>query len=323
MGETMTSTIKTIATGAVCLLGMLADAQAQNWPSRPIEVIIPFSAGGGVDIIGRSIASAISEQIGQNIVVVNREGAGGTLGFGQLAAAAPDGYTLGFGPTTPISNAPYLVKGVRYNVESFDYICQVFENVFSIAVGPNSKFKTAQDLLAFAKENPGKLTYGHAGVGSIPHLSVENFADALKIKVTHAPFRGDNALLPLLLNGELDFAAPAVSSIQGRDIRPLVVFSDKRHPALPNVPTAGEVGVATSVPPGFNGLYAPKGLPKEVRSALEQACAKATAHDAVKKATANTSQTISYLTGAQFHDRTAADYKFKGELIKRLGLGGQ
>lgn len=298
-------------------------AGAQNWPSRSIEMIIPFSAGGGVDIIGRAVASAISEQVGQNIVVVNREGAGGTLGFGQLAAAAPDGYTLGFGPTTPISNAPYLVKGVRYNVESFDYICQVFENVFSISVGPNSKFKSAQDLLIFATENPGKLTYGHAGVGSIPHLSVENFGDALKLKFTHAPFRGDNALLPQLLNGELDFAAPAVSSIQGRNITPLVVFSEKRHPALPSVPTAGELGVKTSVPPGFNGLYAPKGLPADVRAKLEKACATAVTHDSVKKATTNTSQTVSYMTGAQFHDRTAADYKFKGELIKRLGLGNQ
>ena len=323
---TMIATMKK-TTGAASFAVLIAlaagQASAQNWPTRPIEMIIPFSAGGGVDIIGRAVASAISEQIGQNIVVVNREGAGGTLGFGQLAAAAPDGYTLGFGPTTPISNAPYLVKGVRYNVESFDYICQVFENVFSIAVGPQSKFNTAQELLAFARENPGKLTYGHAGVGSIPHLSVENFADALDVKVTHAPFRGDNALLPMLLNGELDFAAPAVSSIQGRDIRPLVVFSEKRHPALPNVPTAGELGVKTSVPPGFNGLYAPKGLPKEVKAALEQACAKAVTHDAVKKATANTGQTVSHLTGAQFHDRTAADYKFKGELIKRLGLGNQ
>lgn len=319
-----TAKARLIAAGFGLFLALTGhDAGAQTWPNRPIEMIIPFSAGGGVDIIGRSVAAAISEQLGQNIVVVNREGAGGTLGFGQLAAAAPDGYTLGFGPTTPISNAPYLVKGVRYNVDSFDYVCQVFENVFSIAVGPTSKFKTAQDLLAFAKDNPGKLTYGHAGVGSIPHLSVENFGDALKVKFTHAPFRGDNALLPQLLNGELDFAAPAVSSIQGRDVRPLVVFSDKRHPALPNVPTAKELGVATSVPPGFNGLYAPKGLPKEVKAKLEQACTKAITHESVKKTTTTTSQTISYLTGAQFHDRTAADYKFKGELIKRLGLGNQ
>lgn len=296
------------------------DAQAQKWPARPMEMIIPFSAGGGVDVIGRAVATSIGEQLGQNIVVVNREGAAGTLGFGQLASAAPDGYTLGFGPTTPISNAPYLMKGVRYNVESFDYICQVFENVFSVASGPNSKFKTAQDLFAAAKRDPGKLTYGHAGTGSIPHLSVENLADALGMKFAHAPFRGDNALLPLLLNGELDFAAPAVSSIQGRNLNVLAMFADKRHPAFLDVPTAGELGVKTSVTPGLNGLYAPKGLPAEVRTALERGCAQTLTSDGVKKALGNTSQTTAYLTGSQFHDRTAEDYKVKGELIRRLGL---
>jgi tripartite-type tricarboxylate transporter receptor subunit TctC len=212
------------------------------------------------------------------------------------------------------------MKGVRYNVDSFDYICQVFENVFSIAAGPNAKFKTAQDLFAAAKRDPGKLTYGHAGVGSIPHLSVENLADALGLKFAAAPFRGDNALLPLLINGELDFAAPAVSSIQGRGLQVLAVFADARHPSMPAVPTAAELGVKTSVTPGLNGIYAPKGLPAEVKTALERACTQALTHDGVKKALGNTSQTSAHLTGAQFHERTAADYKVKGELIRRLGL---
>ncbi len=137
-------------------------------------MIISFPAGSGVDVIGRAVAAAISQQTGQNVVVLNRDGAAGTLGFGALAAAAPDGHTIAFGPTTPVANAPYLVKGVRYNVESFTYICQVFENVFTIAVGPQSKVTSVQELLAAAKANPGKLTYGHAGLGTIPHLSMEN-----------------------------------------------------------------------------------------------------------------------------------------------------
>src|SRR5262245_42669982 len=114
-------------------------AHAQAWPSKQIEMIIAFPAGSGVDVIGRAMAAVISQQVGQTIVVLNRDGAAGTLGFGALAAAAPDGHTIAFGPTTPIANAPYLVKGVRYNVESFTHICQVFENVFAIAVGPQSK----------------------------------------------------------------------------------------------------------------------------------------------------------------------------------------
>ena len=312
--------MKTVLSAAAALLVMTGMASAQKYPSRNIEVIIPFAAGGGVDLIGRSIAASLAEQFGQSVIVQNRDGAGGTLGFGALASASPDGYTLGFGPSTPIANAPYLVKGVRYNPESFDYICQVFENPFSIAVGPNSPYKNAQDLLAAAKDK--SLNFGHAGLGSIPHLSVENFADATKIKVQHLPFRGDAAMLPVLMKGDLDFGAPALSSIRGNDqIRPLVVFTDKRVASYPNVPTAGELGVKTSVPPGQNGLYAPKGLPAEVKAALDKACATAVKSDGVLKVVGNTGSSVAYMDGKQFHDQTVADYKFKGELIKRLGLG--
>jgi tripartite-type tricarboxylate transporter receptor subunit TctC len=305
---------------AFCVVSQAA--QGQKFPTRNIEVIIPFAAGGGVDLIGRAVAASLAEQFGQTVVVQNRDGAGGTLGFGALASAAPDGYTLGFGPSTPIANAPYLVKGVRYNVESFDYICQVFENVFSIAVGPTSPHKTAKELFAAAGDKA--LNFGHAGLGSIPHLSVENLADALKVKVQHLPFRGDAAMLPVLLKGDLDFGAPAISSIRGNDqIRPLVVFSNNRHPVYPDVPTAGELGVKTAVPPGQNGLYAPKGLPAEVRTALENACAAAVKSASVLSVIEKTGQSVAYLTGQQFHEQTAADYKFKGELIKRLGLAAQ
>src|SRR3712207_3905929 len=112
---------------------LAAPAAAQTWPSRNIELIVPFAAGGGVDAVGRGVAEALSEILGRRVVVVNRDGATGTIGFGALAAAAPDGYTLGFGPTTPITGAPHMMRGLRYGVGSFDYICQIFENVMAIA----------------------------------------------------------------------------------------------------------------------------------------------------------------------------------------------
>jgi tripartite-type tricarboxylate transporter receptor subunit TctC len=176
-----------------------ADANAQSWPTRPVEVIIPFSAGGSSDVIGRSVATALSELLGQQVVVSNRDGASGTIGFNALATAAADGYTIGFGPTTPIANTPYLVKGVRYQVDSFDYICQVFENPFTLAVAPESRIKSARDLLAAARESPGKLSYGHSGTGTIPHLSVENFTDALDLKLQGVPFRGESTMMSVLL----------------------------------------------------------------------------------------------------------------------------
>jgi tripartite-type tricarboxylate transporter receptor subunit TctC len=306
------------------LLGLLAlDANAQNWPTRPIEVIIPFPAGGSVDVIGRAVATAISEELGQQIVVSNRDGASGTIGFNALASAAPDGYTLGAGPTTPIANAPYLMKGVRYGVDSFEYICHVFENAFTVTVAPQSKFKSAQELIAAARENPGKLSYGHSGNGTIPHLAVANLSDELKLNFQPVPFRGESAVMPTLIKGDIDFASVAVVTVRGQTVRPLLVFSDARHPALAELPTARELGVTTSVPPGHNGFFAPKGLPAGIKAALERACANAVKRPSVQRALENAGQTLHYLTSEQFRALITADYKFKGELIRRLGLAAQ
>jgi len=308
---------------AAALAALSSSASAQSWPTRPIETIIPFPAGGSVDVIARAMATALSERWHQQVVITNRDGASGTVGFNALASAAPDGYTLGMGPTTPIANAPYLMKGVRYSVDSFDYICHVFENAFTIAVAPQSPFKSIKELLDAAAANPGKLTYGHSGNGTIPHLSMENMADALRLKFQPVPFRGESAVMPVLLKGDIDFGTLAVVTIRGHNFRPLAVFTDQRHPALPDIPTIRELGVTTSVPPGHNGMFAPKGLPGEIKAELERGCADGVKSAPVQRAMANTGQTVRYLTGAEFYALTAADYKFKGELIRRLGLAAQ
>lgn len=297
-----------------------APSRAQTWPSRTIEMIVPFPAGGGVDVVARATANAVAAELGQNIAAVNREGAAGTIGFNALASAAPDGYTIGGGPTTPIANAPYLQKSVRYTVESFEYVCQTWENVMGLAVRQGSRIKTAQELFAAAKENPGRLSYGHAGIGTIPHLAAENLFDALGLKVQSVPFRGDSPMLPVLLKGDLDFAAPALSSIRGLELRVLAVFADTRRDDFPDVPTAKELGVSTSVPPGHNGLFTPKGVPEPIRARLETACANAAKNEGVVRAIANVGAPVTYLTGAQFRAQTLEDYKVKGEIIRRLGL---
>ena len=160
-------------------------------------------------------------------------------------------------------------------------------------------------------------------LGSIPHLSVENVASALNIRLNPVAFRGDNDFLTVLLKGDLDFAAPAVSSIKGQNFRVLAVFSDKRHPAFPDAPTAPELGVARSVPPGFNGIYAPKDLPAEVKSKLASGCRNAMDSEVVRRITMDTGQTINYLDGVAFHDRVIADFRQKGELIRHLGLSAK
>lgn len=303
---------------AFALLASSSVAQAEQWPTRPIEMIIPFSAGGGVDTTGRRIAAIMSEKLGQSIVVANRDGASGSIGFTALAGAEPNGYTIGGGPTTPIANAIHLIKSVKYTIDSFDYICQTFDNVFVIAVPANSPYKTAQELFAAAKANPGKITFGHAGVSSNSHLSVESVAASLGLKLQAVPFRGDSPMLPVLLSGELDFAAPSLVAVRGQNARIVLVFADERVPLLPDVPTARELG-AQHVPT-LNGIFAPKGLPKEVKVKLESACEEAMKNEELQRAIINGGQVPRYRNATDFRKNVQQDFDLKGELIRKIGL---
>lgn len=296
----------------------LTEAPAQQWPARPIEMIIPFSAGGGVDSTGRRIAQAMSEDLKQQIVISNRDGAAGSIGFTALAAAPPDGYVLGGGPTTPISNALHLIKNLRYTVDSFDYVCQTFDNVFALAVPADSKFKTAQELFAAARAQPGRLLFGHAGVSSNSHLSLEALAKSLDLKFQPVVFRGDSPMIPVLLKGDLDFAVPSLIAVRDQNARILLVFADKRLLFLPDVPTAKELGAAPVAT--VNGIFAPKGLPDEVRKRLETSCRRALQSDEIVRFILNSGQVPSYQDGATFKENTAKDLASKGALLKEIGL---
>jgi len=154
---------------AACSMASMGFAQAQtSYPVRPVQVIVGFPASGSVDLMARRGAAEMSSLLGQNFVVVNRDGASGTIGFSMLASARPDGYILGGGPTTPISNAPHFMKGLKYTVDSFEYICHTFENVFAIVVRPESPLKSVQDLIATARANPGKINFASSGIGTGP-----------------------------------------------------------------------------------------------------------------------------------------------------------
>jgi tripartite-type tricarboxylate transporter receptor subunit TctC len=295
-----------------------AMAQA-GWPTRPVQVIVGYSPGGTVDVMARSLASAMAAQLGQTFAIANREGAAGTVGFAQVANAAPDGYMLGAGPTTPISIAPHLMKNLGFDVNSFDYICQSFENVFTIAVPVSSPYRTVADIINAAKASPGKVSYGHSGIGTVPHLSVANLAFRSNVEMSAIAYRGENPMLPDVISGRLDFGSPSVGLAIGQKMRVLAVFADSRHPSFPEAPTFTELGMP-SMPPGFNGLFAPKGTPREVRALLERACEAAVASESFRAVAQRLNQRVAYLNGAAFAERAAADYRYKGELIRALGI---
>ena len=309
--------IRAIVAAAVFLAG---GACAQTpYPQKPVQVIVGFSAGGSVDVMARTLINAISAQLGQPFVIVNRDGASGSIGFGQLANAQPDGYTLGAGPTTPISIAPHLMKNIKFGVDSFEYICQSFENVFTVAVPLDSPFRSMSEILAAGRSRPGKLTYGHSGVGTVPHLAIANFVYRSGIDLPAVPYRGEASMFTDLIAGRVDMGGSSVALAVGQRVRVLAVFADSRHPAFPEAPTFSELGMP-SMPPGFNGLFAPKGTPREVRAVLERACEQAVQTESFRSTAQRLSQRIAYLNGAAFAERAATDYRYKGEIIKALDI---
>lgn len=305
----------------LCALALLVAAGAfaqERYPSQPVQVIIPYSAGGNSDVMGRAFVEQLSRATGGSFVVSNRDGAGGTIGFAQLAVARADGYTLAFGPTSAVSAAPHLMKKLPYGLGDFTYVCQVFENIFAIAVSPRSRYRGLGDLVEDARAHPGRLSFASSGIASVGHLSGEGFARELGLKLIHVPFRGDAQIIPQVLGGQIDFSVSGMGSAAGA-LRPLAVFSDARLPFLPDVPTSSELGMP-AVPPGYQGLFAPRGLPAPVLATLEKGCAEAVGSEAFRAFGLKVRQKVAWVNGAGFERRAREDSEYKRRLIQALGL---
>lgn len=294
-------------------------AAQETFPNRPVQLIMPFGAGGS-DAMFRAFAASMSNVMGQQFVVINREGASGRIGTASVAAARPDGYTLLVGPTTPITNLPYTMKDLPYQFDSFDFVCQVFVNPFTLTVRSQSPYKSLKEIVDAARASPGKLNYGHAGVFTGPHINMETLSKQAGIKAQGIPFRGDAAMLLQLLGGDLDFSINSTGAISTRpDVRPIAVFWDRRHPALPDVPTVTELGFPSS-PPGYQGVFAPRGLPRPVTESLEKGCEAATRDEALKGHATRQGVPVMFMKGTEFAKLARADHELKGRIHKELGL---
>ncbi|WP_157699631.1 Bug family tripartite tricarboxylate transporter substrate binding protein [Pseudorhodoplanes sinuspersici] len=292
-------------------------ALAQAYPSRAIEMIVPFPAGANSDLAARALAEGISKTLGQATVVTNKDGAAGTIGAAAAAAAQPDGYTIVFSAMGPVTAQPHLRDDLRYSAQSFDYICQATDVFVIASVSNESPHKSLKDLIAYARRNPDKLTYGHPGPGTVPHLLMLQLASDQNLKLTPVPFRGDALALNNLLGNHIDILMSGDAAVIGK-IRPLAVFAGDRLASLPDVPSTRELGLNT----GFgtpNGLFAPKGLSGEVLTKLRAACATAMKSDAFIEAMKKSGQNVSYLDGPAFADRIAQDSNTIAALIAKVG----
>lgn len=297
-----------------------AFAQA-SWPDRTIQLIVPFPAGGGVDVIARPFAEILGEQLHQTVVVVPRDGAAGTIGTAAVATAKPDGYTLAFTPNGPITVQPHVIPTLSYKPDSLVPLCQVFAVQYVLAVRADSPYKTLGDLIAAARAQPGKLTYGYGGVATAPHLAISQLTLATGIDMLGVPFRGDPQAIVALKSGEIDGAMLNIGGARAQGFRMLATFADSRQAEIPDTPTVKELGYSV-VSSAFGGLFAPKGLPPDIGKRIDAACEKVVADERFRKATRQASQEPIYRGGAEFAQMLAADYAVKGDVVKRAGIKG-
>jgi tripartite-type tricarboxylate transporter receptor subunit TctC len=264
-----------VAVLAVALAGSSA-ATAQDYPTRPITLIVPFAAGGTSDVIARLAAEGMSRVLGQQIINENTPGAGGTTALTRLARATPDGYTIGIG-NSGTNAASYLIHKdvIRYKPDAFVPIGLVAKTLPVVALRKDFPAKDVREFVAYAQANPSKVTLGHAGVGSSNYLICRAFTQAAGIKVTLVSYRGAAPALSDAMGGQIDgvcdAAASVASAIGGGNVRGLVIAAPNRLPSLPDVPTSGEAGLPGFDLQGWNGLFVPKGTPEPVQAKLNEA----------------------------------------------------
>jgi tripartite-type tricarboxylate transporter receptor subunit TctC len=292
---------------------------AQDYPARPIQMLVPFPPGGIVDIMARGFAQPLDTRLGQRVLVVNRPGGGLTIGMVGLAQAPADGYTVLYSPVTPITIQPHRMKSLAYTRETIVPICQTFENVFYVAVGPKSQFQDFQALVAYAKANPGKLRYVTPGVASSPHLAGAELWRKAGVDLTDVPYAGEASGFPHLLTGEVDLGIITTSGVASQKLRPLAVFATERVKRYPDVPTVAELGFPI-LPSGYGGLFVRAGTPAAIVARLEAACREATADQTYQDLAEKQFQQSSYLDREAFTARLDADYKSKAALIPTLKL---
>ena len=304
------------------LLISASATHAQDFPLRPMTLIVPFAAGGTTDVGLRALATATEKHLGQSIVVENRTGAGGVLGPLQMAAnGKPDGYTIAQIPIT-VFRYPFTRKTTFDPANDLSYIMSLSGYTFGVVVKKDAPWATFQDLLADAKANPGKISYGTPGAGTTLHLTMEQIAKDRGIKWTHVPFRGTSESTNALLGGHISAVADAsgwAPLVNSGDLRLLVIWTDKRAKTWPSVPTLKEAGISMVSNSPF-GLAGPKGMDPKVVKTLHDAFKRGMDDPAYAEVIAKIDQEQFYLNTADYRAFVARTITEQKQLMEELGF---
>jgi tripartite-type tricarboxylate transporter receptor subunit TctC len=307
--------------GAAATLAAPAVVRASSYPERPITFVCPWPAGGSADVTMRALCQAAAKVLGQTVIVDNRAGASGMLGLRSMAQAKPDGYTIG---QIPISVARFSLLGSipLDPLKDLSYIARVSGQTFGIVVPATSPFKDLKDLAAHARANPGKLTYGSAGIAGATHVAMEEFAAAAGIELLHIPYKGGAPALQAVLSGEVNILVDSTSwapHVKAGKLRLLGSFGEKRTQDFPEAPTLKEQGfnVVADAP---NGIGAPKGLDPAVLARLRAAFRTAAASPEFTAACDKIDAPLMYLDGPDYEKYVAQTLQREKVLIERLKL---
>jgi len=306
---------------AAFALAITGAAQAQEYPTKPITLVVPFPAGGATDQLMRALGEAASKHLGQPVIVDNRAGGGGAIGPGTMAITAkPDGYTIAQIPI-PVYRLPMMQK-TSWSHEDFSYIIHLTGYTFMLVAGSQTNFKKWQDVVDFAKANPGKLTYGTSGTGGTPHLGTEMIAEKAGIKLTHVPFKGAAEADVALLGGHVMMIVGGTGNKQHVDAGKaffLNIWTENRAKLAPDTPTLKELGIPYVIDSSF-GLAGPKGMDPRIVAKLHDAFKKAMEEPHVVEVMDRHQMVPNYKNTADYTRYIGEQVKFEGDLLKRLGL---
>ena len=309
---------------AAALLAASCQALAQAYPSKSVRMIVNFPPGGAADQLGRAVGARLQEVLGQTFVVENRPGANGSIGAGEVAKAAPDGYTLLMSSGGAIALNGLLYRNLGYDpMKALEPVAPVASVAVFLEIKPSIPANTLAEFIAYLKANPAKLNYGSPGNGSSPHLAGEMFNRAAQVRTTHVPYKGAGPALTDLLAGQLDFMFDpgiGLAQVKAGKLRLLAVGSPRRHPAYPDVPTVAEVVGGEFDADTVFGIYAPAGTAKDIVARLNAEIGKAMQSSELKaRASAIAAQEM-VLSPEAFAARLRAEHERMAVLVKETGL---
>ena len=309
----------------IALLTVPLAASSQTFPSKPVRILLQFAPGGSGDVSLRTLAPHLTAELGQPIVIDNRPGGGGVVAAELLVRAPADGYTLMSGTSATQLIRPHLIKGTPFDpIKDFTPVTPLYTAVSLLVAHPSVPVNSMRELIDYAKKNPGKLSWGGAGIGTPDHLYGEQVKQMAGIDVVHVPYKASSLALNDVIAGQLPMTftilAAATSHIKQGKLKPLGVVGDKATPLLPDVPGFGEVIPGYVQPPSWNGIFGPAGMPKPVLDRLHGAFVKALNQpDSVQRWRENGYQTLG-LTPEQFAVRIRREFELVGQIIKAAGI---